>query len=191
MYLPLPNRKFKRSVIALSIIIGQGILCNAQTRTFEIDLDNSIISFKIKHLGVLNVDGRFDDFSGNFTVVDGNISRIECQIRSGSINTDDSSRDKTLINEAYLDTLRFPAIQFQGAKSLARDVNQFAGNLRIKNVEKELYLPYEVERVNDSYLIKLSTELSRKDFNLDFGSMNGLIGNVIKVTIEIRGKPLK
>ena len=86
-------------VIALMSIVMQGNFCFGQTDTLAIDSKASQVTFTIKHLGVLNVDGKFSRFDGSVTFKKGKPHYIESIIDVASIGTNDSVRDRTIVSE--------------------------------------------------------------------------------------------
>ena len=54
-----------RAVLALSV--GVGIGSGVRADDYVIDAVHSGVSFQISHVGLSYVQGRFNDFSGNFT----------------------------------------------------------------------------------------------------------------------------
>lgn len=185
----MPNKiSVIKNVIALFLLLGQGNYGFGQTDQYEIDLENSSIRFTISHMGVLTVKGEFQEFSGALSFNNKKLLVIECAIAVESINTKDKSRDATLLDKGYLDANEYPFISFisttVGTTSRSKLIK---GILKIKDVEKEILMPFQMIRSKDSKLayLNISTVLRRTDFDLDFGPMDVLIGNDIKVVLKI------
>ncbi len=181
----MQNKSLSILFLALLFYFGRGNSIYAQNQTLFIDDKASEVSFKVKHLGVLNVKGQFSKFSGTIHYREGKLTQLESAIKVNSVNTDDKSRDETLLSSAYLDVKTFPVISFS---STAITSHQIIGLLKIKNVEQEITMPYELSE--DSVLI-ISTDISREDFKLDFGSMDSLIGDRIEVKLRIVAQKTK
>jgi len=177
--LQLLSKMHKSTCLALIFIIIQGIFCFAQTKQLLIDKEKSQIKFKTKHLGVLIVNGVFEEFSGTVLYGDKKLKEIKSKIQVKSINTLDESRDKTLLNNAYLDERNYPLISF---KSSEISNNIIKGLIKIKNVEKEIELNYNID---EHEVLSLKAKIRRDNFNLHFGTMNSLIGNEIVIEIKI------
>lgn len=185
--MPLQNKKnVIKTFIAVFLILGQGFFCFAQTKSYAINKENSQITFQVKHLGVLTVHGTFIEFSGRLTLNDDTLEAIESVIKVNSIDTNDKSRDNTLISDVYLNAAQFPDINFQSTKiQINSDKKILEGLLKIKDVEKNIETSFLQTKDEKDKNIRILTTLSRKDFNLNFGSMNSLIGDEIKVEIII------
>ena len=172
-------------LIALLLILGQGFFCFGQSKIYAIDSLNSQINFSIKHLGVLNVDGQFHNFTGSLIYKENNLQEVNCAINVKSIDTNDKKRDESLLSESYLNAKTFPSISF---RSTEINANSIIGILKIKKVEKKITIPFQYKMVNDKKVsgLAISTTINRKDFKLDFGAMNTLVGNEIKIKIKLK-----
>ena len=170
------------------MFLGQGSFCFGQTQEYKIDLANSAITFKISHMGVLTVKGEFLEFSGILRFNEQELLSIESSIVVESINTKDKSRDATLKSEGYLDVKEYSLIGFTSTDvKVTLSSKTISGILKIKGVTREIELPFQLIKSKNPELtfIKISTLISRKAFKLDFGLMDDLIGNDIKVELKI------
>lgn len=114
-------------------------------------------------------------------------------LQSSSLDTHNKKRDAHLRAADFLDADRYPEIRFQSTKvepGLDRDTLRVTGSLTIKDRKKEIVL--EVSEVDRScspsgeqvaYYTALA-QLDRHDFGIDY--MRGLIGSVLKVTINVQ-----
>lgn len=160
-----------------------------QAQTYVIDKTRSQIIFKIKHMGVLNVNGTFNDFSGGIIIKDRELKSVESRIVVNSIDTDDKTRDASLKNEAYFDTQKYPYLYFHSLEIEINNGEQYIiGLLKIKNIEKEVKIDYNLEEDanNNKLSLKGTTKINRKEFNLDFGTLDALVGNTITITLDIK-----
>ena len=124
----LLNKANIKFCIALLFIAGQGCLLYAQITTYTIDSEKSKITFRIKHLGILNVEGAFKNFEGELNISSNKLLFTQCKIDVKSISTEDNSRDKTLIDEGYLNADEFPYITFTSLEVLKDSI---VGKLKI------------------------------------------------------------
>ncbi|WP_298761419.1 YceI family protein [uncultured Psychroserpens sp.] len=170
-------KAFSLIIIVFSLI---GQLSFAQTKTYKIDPQKARVEFKVSHLGVLTVNGVFTEFDGEIILNNGNVFMLKGNVYVKSINTNEKARDKILLSEPYLDEKTYPILHFQSS-NVDKASKMIAGELTIKNEKRSIEMPYEI--LDDQ--IDITTRISRKDFNLDFGSMNGLIGDSIEIEIHI------
>lgn len=122
----------RRTVLlaALAFCIGaapawQGPVADVSARTavlapatYEIDRAHSQVSFKIRHLGISTVTGRFKDFSGSIVFDPQNpaASRATAAIKAASIDTDNERRDNHLRSADFFEVERYPDITFTGTR---------------------------------------------------------------------------
>jgi polyisoprenoid-binding protein YceI len=89
-------RLFLRLAVGTCLLTGLGLTARADDYT--IDAVHSGISFKIKHAGLSYVHGRFNSFSGKFTLdsSDPSKSSFTMSIKPESIDTNNGGRDNHL-----------------------------------------------------------------------------------------------
>ena len=82
---------------------------------FSVDADHSKVGFSVTLIGVTEVEGRFSAFSGTimYDETDLTKSSVTAIIKSPSIETGSSFRDKDLKAATFFDTDKFPTIRFQ------------------------------------------------------------------------------
>lgn len=156
----------------------------AQTRTLGLDLQRSDIAFTIDHMGFLTVEGTFSEFQASLKLNNGRISQIEGEIMVASINTEAPARDETLIGPGYLDADNFSSISFS-SRSAHRSYSEIAGRLKIKSEVREVFIPYQMKPEASEIIFMAEVVIKRSEFNLDFGAMNSLIGDEIKVSVRL------
>jgi polyisoprenoid-binding protein YceI len=101
-----------KMALAVSVFLGLGIHANADD--YAIDAAHSGISFQISHLGLSYVQGRFNEFSGKFTIdtSDPGKSSFALSIKTESVDTNNAGRDKHLRSPDFFNVKQFPAITF-------------------------------------------------------------------------------
>lgn len=135
----------KIAMTAFAVAAFASVLSTAATAAdYVIDTKNAhaSINFRIKHLGVSWIVGRFDKFSGTFSYDDKNpdASNVKIDIDTTSINTNHAERDKHLRAGDLLDTDMFPTATFQSTsvKAAGPDKAAITGNLTLHGVTKEV-----------------------------------------------------
>jgi polyisoprenoid-binding protein YceI len=101
-----------RTVLALSVIAGVGSAGRADD--YVIDAAHSGVTFQISHMGVSYIPGRFNEFSGNFTIdtSDPAKSSFSLTIKTESVDTNNSKRDEHLRAPDFFNAKQFPTITF-------------------------------------------------------------------------------
>ncbi len=159
---------------------------------YQVDSERSSINFEISHLTFLTVKGKFKKISGTITTNSGSIEFIHAEIEVNSIFTNDKTRDESLLGKAYLHAEKYPKIIFTSVK-INRKKGILYGVLKIKNVERKIEIPFTTSFVKNKHeiIITINTTLERKAFNLNFGTMDSLIGNRIHCQLKIQGSLLE
>lgn len=96
------------AVLALPAIAVQA------AEEYRIDPEHSFIHFRVSHLGIAWVQGRFNRFEGEFrfdeaTPAD---SRVSVTIDATSVDSNHAERDRHLRSDDFLDARRFPSASF-------------------------------------------------------------------------------
>ncbi len=178
-------------MLTILLLALQIPLCKAQVRTFEIDPGSSDISFEVTHLGFLTVEGSFLEFSGKCISNGDSLLSLEGKIKVISINTNDEARDASLKSEGYLDIENFPLITFSSTEITDSAESQLVtGQLKIKDQVRVLKMPlyFNLSEDGKSCSIEATTTISREDFELDFGAMDALVGDEVRMMIMVHGK---
>src|SRR3974377_2180731 len=64
--------------------------------TYKIDPAHTSVGFSVRHMGVSNVKGHFDEFIGSLVLDNGNIQEANATIQVKSVNTGIEKRDNPL-----------------------------------------------------------------------------------------------
>ena len=107
-----------KTTLAAGVLAFAGVVASATaaqaTEEYEIDPAHSFIEFKIQHLGYSWLHGRFNDFSGGFTVDRENPENAgaEITIATESVDTNHAERDKHLRSGDFLAVEEHPEASF-------------------------------------------------------------------------------
>jgi len=169
--------------------------------TYTIDPAHSSVGFKVQHLMVSKVYGKFDKFAGTFDYDPKNtkIWKASATIEAASINTGIEKRDAHLRGADFLDADKFPTLEFRstgvlGAKGGSKKLK---GDLTIHGVTKPVTLDLEVGGVaKDPWGgtragFTATGKINRKDFGLTWNKAletgGVLVGEEVYITIEVEG----
>jgi polyisoprenoid-binding protein YceI len=109
--------------------------------TYTVDPVHSSVSFMISHVGISNIHGRFNDFSGKITIdeADPAKSSFTLSIPIESIDTNNVKRDEHLRAPDYFNAKQFPTMSFQSTKVKAVDGGfEVTGDLTLHGVTKPI-----------------------------------------------------
>jgi len=177
----------------LAVLLSSAGL-TAYADTFKIDPVHSSIVFSIKHLGVTDFYGRFNDLSGQvvFDKADPAKSSVELTIPVESIDTHYAKRDQHLKSPDFFNAKQFPAIVFKSKSVEGSGENyKVTGDLNLHGVTKPLTL--EIKRGPDGKgpegEIRGGGEtrftIKRSDFGMNF--MQGALGDEVTVLLILQG----
>ena len=150
-----------------------------------VDPDLTSITFTIKNFGI-NVEGTLAGLKAEvyFDPQLWNSSYFQASVEVPTINTNNKKRDKHLRSEDYFDIEQFARITFESTEVL-QNVNGFMakGNLRIKNVIKQIELPFTFSEHEGKGHFKSQFNLNRLDFGV--GKSSWVLGDEVRVIIEV------
>ena len=130
--------------IILSIIFLFGIsLTSFAQLSWDIDKSHSAVKFGVTHLVISTVEGNFKDFNSKLvTKADGSLEKIEADIKTSSVNTDNEQRDTHLKSDDFFSAGKFPDMTFvsTSVKKVGKDDYKVTGDLTIRGVTKSVVL---------------------------------------------------
>ena len=170
--------------------------------TYAIDAGHSTIGFKVRHLMVSKVRGRFADFTGTVTIAEQPLdSSVEVEVQLASIDTRDEQRDGHLRSADFFDVENHPTLTFRstGVRHLHGDRYQVDGELSLLGTTKPFTLDLTFEGATADPWggtragFSASGELDREDFGLTWNQALEAGGFVVgkRVEIEIEAEIVK
>ena len=171
---------------------------NATTQTkWNIDPAHSQVNFRIKHLGIANVNGTFDHFSGYAETDndDFNNATVYFEIDADSINTKHADRDAHLKSPHLFNAAQYPKITFEGSLHKKGDDYELTGELTIGETKKPILLAASftgsVQGLrNDTRAgFELDGKINRKDYGLTWNILTEagslVVGEDVKLQFDI------
>ena len=162
---------------------------------YKIDAAHSTVGFKVRHMGISYVSGKFDSFEGALSFDGEMLVGLDGKADAASVNTGVANRDDHLRSDDFFSAQKFPAIIFKSTK-VTQDGNTIAvvGDLTIRDVTKTVVLQGEFGGFVDTDKGKkaglvLNGEINRQDFGLAFNKLletgQAMVGNQVKITLEM------
>jgi polyisoprenoid-binding protein YceI len=114
--------------------------------TWTIDAAHTLAQFKAKYMMIVNVKGRFDELEGTLDLKDPvEDSTIDVTFKTGSISTNDETRDGHLRSPDFLDVEHYPAMTFRGTgiERTSDTTGVITGDLTIRDVTRPVRLEVE------------------------------------------------
>jgi polyisoprenoid-binding protein YceI len=168
------------------------------TGTWTVDRAHSSVAFTVKHMGIANVRGQFTEFEGTLEMKpELSDCRAHGTVKAASITTGEAQRDDHLRSADFFDVEQFPEITFESThvEAIDDESSRVRGNLTMHGITKEIRLdvliqgtdtdPYDNVRAG----LEVVGVLLRSDFDMKFnqalGSGNMLVGDKVKIALEI------
>jgi polyisoprenoid-binding protein YceI len=171
------------------------------TTTWKIDPAHSAAEFKVKHMMISNVKGKFGNISGLLTLDGGDPaqSSVEATIPIATVNTGDDQRDGHLKSGDFFDAEKFPEMSFKSTqvKSTAPGELAVTGDLTLHGVTKSVTFAVEgpSEPAKDPWGnmrvgLSATAKISRKDFGLTWNAAletgGVLVGDDVAITLDVQ-----
>jgi polyisoprenoid-binding protein YceI len=163
--------------------------------TFTVDKAHSEVTFRVRHLGISNVSGRFTDFDGAVQIDQAKpeASSVEFTIQTASVNTSNEGRDKHLRSADFFDAEKFPTISFKSSKVAAagKDRYNVTGSFTMRGVTKEVTLPVAVlgfgkgMRGEDRAAFEIQTVVNRQDYGVNWNRTLDTGGVVVSDEVNV------
>ncbi len=202
MYSPQKGEKMKKRIMALLavMVLGSVTMASAGVK-YKLDYPHTSIGFKVKHLGISSVKGKFDSFDGELQFDGEKLVSLEGKVEINSVNTGNEKRDTHLKSDDFFSANTFPSMMFKSTKITHEgDDLSVVGELTIRDVTKVVTLKGEFNGFADMEMngmkmkktgLALQGSINRKDFGLAFNMLNGagnkVVDDKVNLTIEIEG----
>lgn len=182
----------------LLLLLGIGL--NLSAAEYKIDTTHSHVMFKIKHLAISTVTGRFETFKGELNFDPDNVEKSGgwVTIDVAGINTDVEDRDKHLRSADFFHVEKYPTIRFESTAVERVDDKNFKliGNLEMHGVTKPVTLDVEYAGMvkdpwgNTRVAFTAEGKLNRKDYGLTWNKVletGGLVvGEEVRIILDIQ-----
>lgn len=160
-----------------------------------IDPSHSEISFKVKHLVVATMTGKFDTFEGTLETEseDFNGANISFSADIASINTGNADRDGHLKSDDFFNAEAFPKLTFKSTSFTKTGDNDFklVGDITIRDITKSIELTAEYGGTmvdpwgNTKAGFEINGKIKRKDFNLKWDVLTEAGGAVVSDEVKL------
>lgn len=169
---------------------------------WTLDSNHSEITFKVKHLVISSVTGRFKKFEGTVESdkEDFSDARVHFSADVNSIDTGNEQRDGHLKSADFFDAANHPELSFVST-SITNKGNDYIikGDLAIRGITKPVELKADFGGIQkDAYGntvagFEISGKINRKDFGLQWSAITETGGVVVsdEVRLEVNAEIIK
>jgi polyisoprenoid-binding protein YceI len=171
------------------------------TSTWKIDPAHSAAEFKVKHMMISNVKGKFSGLSVVLSLNEGDptLSSVEASIPVSTLTTGDEQRDGHLKSADFFDAEKFPTLTFKSTKVAKAGEGELTvtGDLTLHGVTKPVKFAVEGPSEpgkdpwgNTRIGLSATTKINRKDFELGWNATletgGVLVGEVVTLTLDVQ-----
>jgi polyisoprenoid-binding protein YceI len=172
----------------------------ANAAKFKLDPAHSEVGFKIKHLGISTVKGKFKKYDGTFEFDEatGKLENLKATIDAASIDTNEGKRDEHLRSPDFFETKKYPTIEFKSTKVDTAGIKptKITGDLTMHGMTRPVTLDVTYNGStkdpwgNTQIGFEATGKVNRKDFGLKWNKALETGGFVVgeDVIIEIAGE---
>lgn len=165
---------------------------------YTVDPLHSEIEFKVKHLMISTVNGRFSKFSASMESSEADFSdaSVEFSADISSISTGVADRDAHLKTSDFFDADKYPTLSFKSKSMSGKSPFVMVGDMTIRDQTKEIELQVSYNGSdtdpwgNVKYGFEITGVISRKDFGLTFnaksGAGNALVDDKVKIIASVQ-----
>ncbi len=190
----------KRIFSIMTIFFICGLLVTVSSpvtasEVFKVDPVHSAITFRVKHLGISFVHGRFNNPTGTITFdekVPGS-SSIKVSVKVADIDTSNAERDEDLKSKKFFDAEKYPVISIRSEtfRKVSRDIYEVRCRLTLHGVTSPLTV--KVRHIGSGsdpwggYRAGFETTflIKRSDFGMTH--MLGGVGDKVELTVNSEG----
>lgn len=171
----------------------------AQSRpqSFKVDPANSSVIFKVRHLGLGSIYGRFNSVRGGYSWDESDYrnASIRILVDAGSVDTNDPARDGVFKGERLLHAEEFSTLSFtsKSIRHLHGSVFQIGGDLTLRGVrrpvtaEVEWFGAKETARHGRRSAFEARFTINCREFGMPGSEDAGEYGDEVTLIVAIEG----
>ena len=190
----IPNVAFG---LFLFVLLSSGLALphKAAADIYRIDPDHSAITFRVKHMGITFVFGRFNNLEGSYAFDDKTPENcfIEIQVKTENIDTGNTKRDNHLQSSDFFDAENFPTIAFKSVfvKKLQESTYEVVGYMTLHGVTQ--FVTVQALNTGDIEIpggevrtgFETTFTILRSDYGMKY--MLGGVGDKVELTVSVEG----
>ncbi len=186
--------KISQFIFVLGLLVIVSSVAYA-AETYKLDPGHSAIVFRVKHLGIAYVYGRFNGPAGSIVFDESAPSKsaIEMQAETKNVDTALEKRDTHLKSPDFFNAGEYPLVSFKSksVKKLNENIYEVSGDLTL--LGKTRPITVEVHGTgagkdpwgNFRRGFETSFSIKRSDFGMNF--MMGGVSDEVNLTVSVEG----
>lgn len=191
----------KKSNLLVILTTALALISSAKAADiYNIDPAHTRVGFSVRHLGISNVQGKFNEFAGSLVLEGDALKAASATIQAASIDTGVAQRDHHLRTADFFDATNYPTITFKTKRIETKgdDVVMIA-DFTMRGVTKELHLPIVMSKpIKDPWGnmrigLEAKTKLNRKDYGINYNQLleSGVAAVGEEVELDINAEAIK
>jgi polyisoprenoid-binding protein YceI len=172
--------------------------------SWKIDPAHSQAGFSVRHMGLSNVRGRFNNINGTiiFDETDLSKSSVNATVDTTTVDTGVEQRNGHLKSPDFFDVAKFPTMTFV-SKSVTKSGDEYlvTGDLTLHGVTKPVVLHLDAPEKEQAGMdgkahrgFSATTTIHRQDFGLVWNgtlkSGEAVVGDDVKITLDVEAARL-
>jgi polyisoprenoid-binding protein YceI len=169
---------------------------------YEVDTSHTQVMFKVRHMGVSTVTGKFNRFAATFAYdpADPESSWVTATIDAASVDTDNDRRDNHLRSADFFAADSYPNLTFQSTRVEQVEDGRLRvlGDLSIRGVTKPVVLDVSLEGATFGQGGQpitgwtAETAVNRKDYGLMWNRLTEaggwVVGDEVRIVLEVEAR---
>lgn len=162
---------------------------------YTLDPEHAYVNFRVGHLGLSTIVGRFNVVAGSLDFDPENITNLSLQgiIESASVDVNNAELEETLQEDAWFDSEAYPQITFSSTsvERIGDNTVNIIGDLTLRGVTREIAVETRFNGGADNFLtgkytlgFSANTTIKRSDYGMD--SFAALVAD--DIDIEMHGE---
>lgn len=162
---------------------------------WTIDTAHSEVTFKVRHLVISNVSGKFTSFEGTVTAdkEDFSDAKISFSADIDSVTTGNEQRDGHLKSPDFFDAANHPKLSFVSTEVTKKKGTDYLvkGNLTIKGTSKPVELEVDFGGVQKDFYgrtiagFEITGKINRQDYGLTWSAVTETGGIVVADEVKL------
>ena len=189
------KQKYAYAIFLIAILFFTVTGSVSATDTYALDPAHTSVTFKVKHLGVTNVHGRFNDVSGTIVLDEANPGNnsVVIRVKTDSVDTANAKRDNHLRSPDFFDAKTFPVIEFKSTslKKVNAETYEVRGNVSLHGVTRPLNVTAVMTGAGKdpwgNYRIGFETAFKVKRTDFGMKKMLQVAGDVVRLAVSVEG----
>lgn len=164
--------------------------------TWTLDHNHTEVTFKVKHLVISSVTGKFKSFDGSVESDkdDFTDAKIRFTADVNSIDTGNEQRDGHLKSADFFDAANHPQLTFESTSVTKKSGNEYvvSGNLTMRGKTKPVELKAEFGGIQKDFYgntvagFEIEGKVNRREFGLEWSAVTETGGIVVSDDVKLQ-----